>query len=211
MTLCDVVVNTDISEDPASFIFRVVTMKATSTSENWIFVYKTTRRHIQEDSMCTVTPVRSPKSNFCIHTFPIPILISEVQCATDGHCGLFLDCYRINVFLLFNISYTLLVAFPHQRADSLEWSLHRLNLCSAAGETVICRIVGNMTSKYFPRSRLPSSSFAFLAVLLHLCFLSLLCMFFSFSLRNTIVDLAWLKFEELCWKFYLSWTNGNIN
>lgn len=71
-----------------------------------------------------------------------------LQCAMDSHCELFLDCYRINLFLLFSMSYTLLVAFPHQRTDSLEGSLRRLNLCSAAGETVICRMVVNMTSKY---------------------------------------------------------------
>lgn len=131
-------------------------------------------------------------SSLLNHTLPVPLLISEVRCATVGHCELFLDCYRINLFVLFNTSYTLLVALPHQRADSLEWSQHRLNLFSSAGETVSCRIVVGMTSNYFLRSRFSSSSFVFLPSLLCPFFLiSLLYVFFlSFSLRNTIVDVT---------------------
>jgi len=122
-----------------------------------------------------------------------------LQCATDSYCELFLDCYRIYLFLLFSMSYTLLVAFPHQRTDSLEGSLRRLNLCSAAGETVICRMVVNMTSKYRISLYLAFFFFFFffffpyLSCHCHFTFFlfPIICMFFcSFSLYNTVVDLT---------------------
>lgn len=147
MTLCDVAVNTDIWENPAAFVVSVVMAKIESTSEGLIVAYKTTRRHIQDYNICVVTPVRSSNIQPLHSHFSGTVIDFRDTVRDGGPCELFLDCYRINVFLLFNISYTLLVAFPHQRADSLEWSVHRLNLCSAAGETVICRIVGSMTSK----------------------------------------------------------------
>ena len=54
MTLCDVIVNNVVSEDPTSIITGVVMMKEPRTSEKWAFVYKSAQHHIQHDRICTV-------------------------------------------------------------------------------------------------------------------------------------------------------------
>jgi len=54
VTLCDVIVNTDVSEDPAALIIGAVMMKEPKTSEKWTFVYKSARTHIQYDRICAV-------------------------------------------------------------------------------------------------------------------------------------------------------------
>lgn len=54
MTLCGVIVHTDISEDPAALIIWAVMIKEPRTSEKWAFVYKSARPHIQQDRICAV-------------------------------------------------------------------------------------------------------------------------------------------------------------
>jgi len=54
VTLCGVIVNTDVSEDPAALIIGVVMMKESRTSEKWAFVYKSARTHIQHDRISAV-------------------------------------------------------------------------------------------------------------------------------------------------------------
>jgi hypothetical protein len=54
MTLCDVIFNADVLEDPTAIIIGVLMMKEPRTSENWAFVYKSARHHIQHYRICTV-------------------------------------------------------------------------------------------------------------------------------------------------------------